>query len=89
MEKYRSSADPSTGLHPFLPPARLPLPRILLQGVILFPLRLPAAFALIVLHAAVRSAEFLLPRAERPPAGPSAGARCLTCSCASRFSAWG
>lgn len=50
MEKYRSSADPSTGIHPFLPPARLPAWRIVLQGAILYPLRLPAALLMLTLH---------------------------------------
>lgn len=41
MEKYRSTADPSTGIHPFLPPPRpFSTFRLILRPLILF-LRLP------------------------------------------------
>lgn len=52
MEKWKSR-DPSTGLHPFLPPSKLPLWRVLLQGSLLFPLRLPFAFTFLILHVAL------------------------------------
>lgn len=50
MEKYRSTADPSTGLHPFLPPPRVPIRQMLLRGPIVYLLRLPAATVFLLLH---------------------------------------
>ncbi|GAB0493117.1 hypothetical protein MMPV_004390 [Pyropia vietnamensis] len=40
MEKYRSTADPSTGVHPFLPPRGASAGRLLVGAVLLAPLRL-------------------------------------------------
>eukprot|EP00171_Calliarthron_tuberculosum_P020718 IDg20718t1 len=53
MEKYRSSADPSTGIHPFLPTAQLPSTRIMIQGLMLYPMRLPAGLVLVVFYIAI------------------------------------
>ncbi len=50
MEKWKSR-DPSTGLHPFLPPFKLPVWRVLLQGSLLYPLRLPTASLFLFLRA--------------------------------------
>lgn len=70
MEKFRSSADPSTGLHPFIPVPRSSIPILFLGFVLLLPLRLPIlilSLSLTALLAATSSALAILsPALARP-----------------------
>lgn len=70
MEKFRSSADPSTGLHPFIPVARTSIPVLFLGFVFLLPLRLPLlilSLSLTILLAAISAALAILsPALARP-----------------------
>lgn len=50
MEKFRSTADPSTGVHPFLPTScDISIARQIVQFFLFLPLRLPALFLGVVL----------------------------------------